>query len=460
MRSIIYKGDVVSHIPSESSIQIKHHQKQADKQFEIITKLPAAICLALFLVSGFAHADDNALIREANVALSQKDYSGAFSKFSILAQRGNTTAQFNLGAFYLNGQGVQRDEKQAYEWFAKSAAQGNARALQILQNAAAKGNENAKNELNRIQTQSAPPQGSSAPVVENSLLVEANAALAQKDYNTAFPKFLALAQQGNASAQYNVGAFYLNGLGVQKDEKLANDWFAKSAAQGNPRAIQFMQDLEAEVKAKAEAQARAKADAQARAKADAQAKADAKAKAETQAKAKNASHARSKRSGESSSFEYSLGVSLGYTGKMKGINNSSSLGLLAGYRINQNFGVEIAYNSLYRNANADNFISGLYPGTTATFGLTSISVAGQYTYDLGSNLYLLGNLGLHSSSYKINSSGSGSRTGSSSGLIMGAKVQYDLDKSFGIRGGFDTYFESGGITGNVTELGVAVITRF
>ena len=46
---------------------------------------------------------------EANTALSQKDYSGAFSKFSVLAQHGNATAQFNLGAFYLNGQGVQRD---------------------------------------------------------------------------------------------------------------------------------------------------------------------------------------------------------------------------------------------------------------------------------------------------------------------------------------------------------------
>ena len=221
-------------------------------QFRYIEKLPATLCLALFLVSGFAHADDNSLVREANAALAQKDYSTAFSKFSVLAQHGNATAQFNLGAFYINGQGVQKDEKQAYEWFAKSAAQGNARALQVLQSAAAKGNENAKNELNKIQPQpaSAPTQAQApsqqaapaAPADEKTLLTEANTALSNKDYNTAFPKFLALAQQGNAIAQFNVGAFYLNGQGVQKDEKQAYDWFAKSAAQGNARAIQVMQN--------------------------------------------------------------------------------------------------------------------------------------------------------------------------------------------------------------------------
>jgi len=432
-------------------------------KFKYIEKFSATLCLALFLVSGVAHADDNALIREANVALSQKDYNGAFSKFSVLAQRGNVSAQFNLGAFYLNGQGVRRDEKQAYEWFAKSAAQGNARALKVLQNAAAKGNESAKNELDKIQQQTATRQTQapglsqqvpSVPVAGKSLLEEANAALAQKDYNTAFPKFLTLAQQGNASAQYNVGAFYLNGLGVQKDEKQAYEWFAKSAAQGNVRASQVMQNAEAQAKSKAEAQAKSKAETQAKAEAQAKAKAEAKAKSQT------SSRAGSRRSRESSVSDFSLGVSLGQTGRMTGISNSSSLGLLAGYKINSNFGVEVAYNSLYRNANADSYLSTIYPGTTGTYDLTSISAAGPYTYSLGNNMSLLGNLGLHTSSFKIKSSGSGSRTGTANGLIMGLKVQYDLSESIGIRGGFDTYTESGGMTGTLTEVGVAVMTRF
>jgi OOP family OmpA-OmpF porin len=145
---------------------------------------------------------------------------------------------------------------------------------------------------------------------------------------------------------------------------------------------------------------------------------------------------------------------------MTGVKNSSSIGLLAGYKFNSSFGVEVAYNSLYRNANADGLVAAMYPGTTGTYDLTSLSAAGQYTYGLSNNVSLLGNLGFHSSSYKVKSSANGSWTGSSSGLLFGLKVQYDLSKNLGIRGGFDTYTESGGITGNLTEVGMSVVTKF
>jgi|WetSurMetagenome_2_1015567.scaffolds.fasta_scaffold02290_3 uncharacterized protein len=447
LRTINFKGDIVSDT----------HRMQ----FGYIEKIPVALCLALFLVSGFAQADDISLAKEANAALAQKDYNTAFPKFTVLAQHGNATAQFNLGAFYLNGQGVQRDEKQAYEWFGKSAAQGNAGALKVLQNAAAKGNASAKNELNKIQSKpaSAPAQAQAqaAPRDEKTLLTEANTALAQKDYNTAFPKFLALAQQGNATAQFNVGAFYFNGQGVQKDEKRAYDWFAKSAAQGNARAIEVMQNAAAKQNEKATAKNAPKAPAQSAAAAASKREVKAKDKAEAGA---TSPHEASGRTSGYPLSNFSLGVSVGQTGKITGINNSSSFGLLAGYKINPGWGVELAYNSLYRNANADSLLTATYPGTTGTFDLSSVSAVGQYTYGLSSNVSLLGNLGVHSSSYKINSSGAGAKSGSSSGLVVGGKVQYELTKSIGIRGGFDTYTESGGMTGNVTEVGISVINRF
>ena len=434
------------------------------RQFASIEKLPAALCLALCLASGFAHADDSALAREANAALARKDYDSAFPKFLSLAQHGNATAQFNVGAFYINGQGVQKDEKRAYEWFGKSASQGNAPALQILQNAAAKGNEDAKNELNRIQPKpaSAPTQAQApaAPRDENTLLTEANAALSQKDYNSAFPKFLALAQQGNAVAQYNVGAFYFNGQGVQKDEKQAYEWFAKSAAQGNARAIEVMQNAAAKQKEQAAAKKAAEAPAPSPTAAASKREVREKATAEAEAGTAAARRTAPERQGEYPWSRYTLGVSAGATSKITGVSNSSSFGLLAGYRFNPSWGVELAYNSLYRNANANTLLSATYPGTTGTFDLSSVSAVGQYTYSLSSNVSLLGNLGVHSSSYKLNSSGSGAKSGSSSGLVVGGKVQYDLTESLGIRGGFDTYTESGGMTGNVTEIGIAVINRF
>ena len=407
--------------------------------------------------------DDKTLWVEANAALAQKDYNTAFSKFFVLAQHGNATAQFNLGAFYLNGQGVQRDEKQAFDWFAKSAAQGKARALQVIQSSAAKGNENAKNALNTIQRRMASPQSqpqgqsqqvSSVPGDDKTLWVEANAALAQKDYNTAFSKFFVLAQHGNATAQFNLGAFYLNGQGVQRDEKQALDWFAKSAANGNSHALQIVQSAAAQENEKAkrahEGLTQSKTVATPSSGLDVAGQASATSAA---------THAGSGQSSESSS-NFSLGVSLGQTSKLTGINNSPSLGLLAGYKFNSKYGVELAYNSLYRNANADKFLSATNPGTNGTFDLNSLSVAGQYTYGLSSKLSVLGNLGFHSSNYTLKSSGNASRTGSANGLIVGLKVQYYLSKSVGVRGGFDTYTESGGITGTLTEFGLAVIYNF
>jgi outer membrane protein W len=311
-----------------------------------IGKLPATLCLALTLTSVFAHAEDNALINEANAALSQKDYSGAFSKFSVLAQHGNATAQFNLGAFYLNGQGVQKDEKQAFEWFAKSAAQKNARALQVIQNAAAKGNENAKN----VSEKFAPPK---------------------------------VATPSSAT--------------------------------------------------------------------------DVKAKGSVSTAATNAGLAQSSVSSPSA---FSVGLNLGQTGKLSGINNSTSFGLSAGYKFNPNFSAELAYNMLYRNANADSLASATIPGRIGTFDLTALSLVGQYTYALSSNWCLLENLGFHSSSNKLNSSGNSSRSGSSYGLVVGLKLQYDVSKSIGIRGGFDTYTESGAMTGMLTEVGLGVIYKF
>ncbi|WP_299071408.1 serine/threonine-protein kinase [uncultured Paraglaciecola sp.] len=48
----------------------------------------------------------------------------------------------------------------------------------------------------------------------------------------AFKRYLTAAEQGNAEAQFIIGAKYKNGEGVVKDGKRAMDWFRKSAEQG------------------------------------------------------------------------------------------------------------------------------------------------------------------------------------------------------------------------------------
>ena len=125
--------------------------------------LLAAVFMFFLLAGGPANADDKALAREANAALAHKDFKTAFTKFSILAEHGEPAAQFNLGAFYLNGQGTSKDEKRAFEWFRKSAALGNSRARQVIEKAAARGNESARNELKILQGQVNPEKAPAPP---------------------------------------------------------------------------------------------------------------------------------------------------------------------------------------------------------------------------------------------------------------------------------------------------------
>jgi len=50
----------------------------------------------------------------------------------VLAEQGNSGAQFNLGYMYHEGEGVPQDYKEALKWYRKSAEQGNAKAQNNL----------------------------------------------------------------------------------------------------------------------------------------------------------------------------------------------------------------------------------------------------------------------------------------------------------------------------------------
>ena len=52
------------------------------------------------------------------------------------------------------------------------------------------------------------------------------------DYATALKEFAALAEQGDADAQFNLGGMYENGQGVPQDYKQAIKWFTRAAEQG------------------------------------------------------------------------------------------------------------------------------------------------------------------------------------------------------------------------------------
>lgn len=60
---------------------------------------------------------------------------------------------------------------------------------------------------------------------------EAEAAMEKKDYATAMKEWRALADKGNADAQFHVGQMLGLGLGVEVDDKAAIAWYQKAAKQ-------------------------------------------------------------------------------------------------------------------------------------------------------------------------------------------------------------------------------------
>ncbi len=99
---------------------------------------------------------------------SQAEEPSALAVIEQSAQQGDAKAQAKLGAMYLLGSGVEKDEQQAAEWMLKAA------------------------------------------------------------------------NQGYVEAEVIVAAMYDRGLGVKNDVKMATQWYEKAAAQGNTTSMAIL----------------------------------------------------------------------------------------------------------------------------------------------------------------------------------------------------------------------------
>jgi uncharacterized protein len=77
--------------------------------------------------------------------------------------------------------------------------------------------------------------GFAAPAAAGPL-EDADAAIRRRDYATAVRLVRPLAEQGDANAQYNLGVFYDNGLGVPQDKVSEYMRFNLAAMQGRESA--------------------------------------------------------------------------------------------------------------------------------------------------------------------------------------------------------------------------------
>ncbi len=134
---------------------------------------------------------------------SQKQDSGLLVTLlpgTAVEQTQSEPTLFNfIAAMYADGTGVEKDEKEALQWYLKAAEQGYVEALFKVG------------------------------------LVYDNGAGVEVDEEQALKWYFKAAEQGHVEAQFTVGNMYRDGVGVDVNKEDALKWYLKAARQGHPR---------------------------------------------------------------------------------------------------------------------------------------------------------------------------------------------------------------------------------
>ena len=161
-------------------------------------KLLLLLVLSLGII-GLSYANFQSTVDE----YYKKNYETALNEFQIMAEQGNGKAQIYLSEMYKFGTGVDKDEDLAKAWEEKSLL-----GLKLL---ADQGDPEAQYWLGYYS------EGDEAEIW----------------YKKSFSGFLFAANQGDPYAQSWLSYFYMDGVGVDEDEELANNWEMKAAQGGD-----------------------------------------------------------------------------------------------------------------------------------------------------------------------------------------------------------------------------------
>lgn len=158
----------------------------------VALRFPIALMLSIACLAAPALADFKAGVD----AYHRGDYATALHEWQALAEQGHADAQYNLGLLYAKGQGVQKDDVQARQWYEKAAVQGHAEAQ-----------------------------------VNLGILYDYGRGVPQ-DFKVAMYWLRLSAKQGNDLAQRKLGFMYERGDGVQQDYVQAYMWYNLGTANG------------------------------------------------------------------------------------------------------------------------------------------------------------------------------------------------------------------------------------
>jgi TPR repeat protein len=182
---------------------------------------------------GYAQAQTNLGYYYQNGIGVEKDEKEAVRLYRLAAEQGNAVAQSNLGYCYRTGIGVEKDEKEAVRLYRLAAEQGNAVAQTNLGYCYRTGIGVEKDEKEAVRLHRLAAEQGNAQGQTHLGYCYWNGIGVKKDEKEAVRLYRLAVEQGDAKAQNNLGYCYDEGIGLEKDKKEAVRLYRLAAEQGN-----------------------------------------------------------------------------------------------------------------------------------------------------------------------------------------------------------------------------------
>lgn len=210
----------------------------------------ATAVLGIGVYQGYSWYLERDYLLRAESAMRGGFFKEAFKNYLALAQRGDLEAMRQVADMYFEGKGTAKNPDQAIKFLQEAADQGDSEAMTRLgmlyfsssyQGQTCLGHD-YRQAMNWFLKAGRNPEALEAigTMYLRGLGVETNERLAQNYFDKWIDTYLEKARQGDAKAQYLMGLYLIDGQRHAIDEPKAIAWFEKSAAQGYVKALESL----------------------------------------------------------------------------------------------------------------------------------------------------------------------------------------------------------------------------
>lgn len=171
--------------------------------------------------------------------------SAELAKLEVLANLGDTAAQYRLGRRYLSGDGAKREARKAAYWFEKAARAGDVTSQRILATLFYSGTGVRKSPAHALKWFRKAAEGGDA-LAQTALadMYYRGIGMRRPDLKRAWRWMMTAARNGDPVAQYRVGLMLRDGRGTRRDLSRAFIWLHVAAL--NSGKLPMRERIEAE----------------------------------------------------------------------------------------------------------------------------------------------------------------------------------------------------------------------